>query len=461
MYARFIISGMTRDFNDVVKYPGRFNDLTFDETEGVIHKAMIYADTPAVSLEPVDEFLVVKNMSNQNVTLTFNTQMNLWLNPGTTMRSTILPGQIASFGSLDPLVTPTLTATSAAECEVILVGFPEWPDTGPDWFCDMWAVGYDSSNAKILTINHDQFGVWTQVLAHLAIPADSELHDVCGIETPAASDYWWSVGEQGTDPPVDGLFCRWNSPTSQWVESAVADDNSQYGTWGYAPDDWWSVGGYEGNSGEIWFLNGTNWVDTYSPEQEGRCFFHVHGIASDDTWAVGEGGMVYHWDGVSWTEWDSGSFPDAAKNLYGVWQQDANNVWVCGGTTTWDPGGGTGAIYHLDVTSGIWTIQPVAVSTMHCLWGFGGNDIYCGGNDNTMLHYDGAVWTAMVMPTSATFAYRGVFGCYPWAVYACGHEPGLMSARIMRWDTVSWTADWSAAIEEDLLYGIKGVHVKL
>ena len=54
MYAQFLLSGMTRDFNDMVKYPGRFNTVTYDDTEGVIHKAMIYADTPAVNLEPVD-----------------------------------------------------------------------------------------------------------------------------------------------------------------------------------------------------------------------------------------------------------------------------------------------------------------------------------------------------------------------------------------------------------------------
>jgi len=64
MYARFVISGMTRDFNDVVKYPGRFNDHTFDDTAGVIHKAMIYATPGATNLEPTDDFLVVKNMSN-------------------------------------------------------------------------------------------------------------------------------------------------------------------------------------------------------------------------------------------------------------------------------------------------------------------------------------------------------------------------------------------------------------
>ena len=462
MYARFIISGMTRDFNDMTKYPGRFNDLTYDETEGVIHKAMIYADTPAVNLEPVDTRITVKNMSTQNVTLTFNTLYNLWINPGTVMRSTIYPGQIASFSSLDPLVIPTLTSTTPAECEVILVGFPEWPDLGPRWYCDVWAVGKDTSLGKIKTINRDEFGVWTQYLAHLAIPADSRLHDVCGI-TGGSATAWWAVGEQSAEP-TDGLFCFWNSGTSQWLEVAVADDYSQYGTWGYLPNDWWSVGGEETISGEIWFWNAVTWADIYSPEQEGRCFFHVHGIASDDTWAVGEAGMVYHWDGVSWTEWGGGSFPCPEFNLFGVWQQDANNVWVCGGDTAWENAGGNGIIYHLNVTTGVWTDHtPAALAEMHGLWGFGGNDIYCVGHSNTLLHYNGAAWTAMTSPSQdPDFRWRGVFGCYPWEVFACGHDYSSFDL-VIRWDTVSWTVDYSDFNIElgDLLFGIKGTHVEL
>ena len=388
--------------------------------------------------------------------------MNLWLNPGTTMRSTIYPGQIASFSSLDAGFTPTLTSASAAECEVILVGFPEWPDTGPGWFCDIWAVGKDTSLGKIKTIRRDEYGVWTQYLAHLGIPPVSELHDVAGLEAGGATA-WWSVGDQLVEPPADGLFCGWSPGPSQWIEVAVAGDNSQYGTWGYALNDWWSVGGYEGNSGEIWFSNGVSWIADYSPEQEGRCFFHCHGIASDDTWAVGECGMVYHWDGVSWTEWDSGSFPDAAKNLFGVWQQDANNVWVCGGTTAWKGTGGTGVIYHLDVTTGVWTLSESTDDEMHGLWGFGGSDIYCVGHGDTLLHYNGAAWAAMTSPVQyANFQWRGVFGCYPWEVFACGHDDSDNDI-VIRWDTVSWAIDYQYSNVEqgDYLYGIKGVYVEL
>ena len=454
MYAQFLLSGMTRDFNDMVKYPGRFNNITYDDTEGVIHKAMIYADTPAVNLEPVDTRITVKNMSTQNVTLTFNTIMNLWINPGTTMRSTIYPGQIASFSSLDPAVTPTLTSATAAECEVILVGFPEWPDTGPGWYCDVWAVGYDLDITKAKYVHHDSTGLWTQVVAGALIPVESECHDV-GILAGGVATTGWAVGEQDAQTP-EGLFTALIA--GAWSELAVADDLAQYGTWGYAVNDFWSVGGEEGASGEIWHWDAVSWTVEY-PGDEERCFFHCHGIATDDTWAVGEAGMVYHWDGVSWTEWDSGSFPEPAKNLFGVWQQDANNVWVCGGTSVWKGVGGVGAIYHLNVTTGVWTLSHLADDDLHGLWGFGGNDIYCVGHGDTVLHYDGAAWTAMVTPQGSGFRWRGVFGCYPWSVWACGYDSEVEDA-IIHWDTVSWTTVYGAS-SDDKLYGIKGIHVDL
>lgn len=451
MYAQFLWEGMTRDFNDMVKYPGRFNSLEFDDTEGVIHK-IIYADVTPVNLEPVDQYLVVKNMSTQNVTLTFNTLFNFWINPGTELDVTILPGQIVQFTDLDYTHTPTLTSASAAECEVILIGFPEWDDFEPGFYCDVWAVGKDAGepNTLPLTVHHDSAGNWTKYINTL--PEDSWLHDVAGI---AANDYW-AVGEQATG----GLFAAWYG--SDWNEGSVFEDNPQYGVWGFAHDDYWSVGGVEGlTSGEIWHWNGSQWLDTFSPDQESRCFFHVHGIAPDDCWAVGEAGMVYHWDGISWTEWQGGSFPATLFDLYGVWQLDADNLWVCGGNTDWiSPGGVGGLIYHLHVPTDTWTLwNPSVLPTMHGLWGFGANDIYCVGNSNTVLHWDGTVWTPMLVPTDEDFQYRGVFGCYPWNVWAVGHD-GQALVAITQWDTVSWTIDW-IDYDTDLLFGIKGVPVIL
>ena len=88
----------------------------------------------------------------------------------------------------------------------------------------------------------------------------------------------------------------------------------------------------------------------------------------------------------------------AAKNLFGVWQQDANNVWVCGGTSAWKGIGGAGAIYHLDVSTGVWTLSESIAYDLHGLWGFGDSDIYCVGHGDTLLHYDGTAWAAMVSP---------------------------------------------------------------
>lgn len=447
MYVTLRPRGMTRDYHDVVKYPGRFNWVTYSETEGVIHKALIYADAAGTNLEPVDEFLVVKNMSRTlTVTLTFNTAFNAIVNPGTDMDVTILPGQMKAYPDLDPNFTPIITAPAAAECEVILVGFPEWPDFEPDWFCDMWAVGYDENAGLPLTVHFDGTA-WAFVANTL--PDTSILNDVAGISVAGAVAYW-AVGEQGQDA---GLFADYSTGSPNWIERVVANDQTQYGDWGFAVNDWWSVGGAAVGM-EIWFYNGAVWTETVIPDTDEQELYAVHGVQTADVWAVGSSSMVFHWNGVAWT---LDAQPDPAKRLYGVWAWNADDVWICGGTATWGGSGGVGAIWRR--VAGVWTLQTIPVSeTLRAIWGFSDQDIWCVGDSNMILHWDGLAWTQIASPLASTFNYRAVYGCWPWEVMAGGWEDQAV-ARIAGWDGVTWTARYASPTADDKIYGLKGTVV--
>jgi hypothetical protein len=437
---------MTRDFNDVVKYPGRFNWVTYSETEGVIHKALIYADAGGVNLEPVDQYLVVKNMSHINVTLTFNTALNAVVNPGTDMDVTILPGQMKAYPDLDPAFTPYLTSAAAAECEVILIGFPEWPDYEQDWFCDIWCVGDDTGLLPPLTVHYDgTTGIWTQDFNALA--DDSILNDVAGITGGgAAATAFWSVGDQG---PGQGIFATYSTGVPNWTEVAVVGDSTQYGTWGFAVTDFWSVGGVANE--EIWHWNGAAWSQSLAGIDE-QVLFAVHGYTPNDVWAVGHN--LYRWDSAVW---NAVATPDGAKTWFGVWAWSADDVWICGGTVGWGGSGGVGAIYRL--VGGAWVLQTIPASeTLRAIWGFSPTNIWCVGDSNNILHWDGVTWSTVVSPLNPTFNYTCVFGCYPWEVKAGGWENGGL-ARIAGWDGVSWTAEWASSTEGDYIFGLKGTAV--
>ena len=68
------------------------------------------------------------------------------------------------------------------------------------------------------------------------------------------------------------------------------------------------------------------------------------------------------------------------------------------------------------------------------------NDVFAVGAQGTILHYDGATWTAMISPT--TRFLRAVWGSSGTDVIAVGG-----GGTIVRFDGTSWTAQTSGTTE--------------
>ncbi|MDY7018536.1 MAG: hypothetical protein SU899_00440, partial [Chloroflexota bacterium] len=77
-----------------------------------------------------------------------------------------------------------------------------------------------------------------------------------------------------------------------------------------------------------------------NPLPQGNLLRDIWGTSSTDVFAVGGGGVILHYDGISWTLMNSGTTYD----LYGVWGNSSNDVFAVGDT---------GTILHYDGTS--WT----------------------------------------------------------------------------------------------------------
>ena len=70
-------------------------------------------------------------------------------------------------------------------------------------------------------------------------------------------------------------------------------------------------------------------VAAYGVVTPGR-LLSVWGRATNDVWAVGEGGAIVHWDGRVWTLSDSGTL----DTLDTVWGDSAGDTWVAGASGT-------------------------------------------------------------------------------------------------------------------------------
>lgn len=112
----------------------------------------------------------------------------------------------------------------------------------------------------------------------------------------------------------------------------------------------------------------------------------VWGTAADDVWAVGQPGVILHYDGTDWT---LNTVRDTV--LTQVWGTGPDDVYAVGHS---------GALYHYDGSS--WTKQQSGTTQDLFAVGIGPyNDLYIAGKNGTLRRRQGGSWV-----TADNNAYR-------------------------------------------------------
>lgn len=462
-----------RDWDDVQKFRGIFepytydgDPVTYDLTHRIKWAPVAAAAGAGAMLDPLHAYLAIRNMGSDPVLLNFNTQANA---PNPDFEVTILPGHWVEYVDLWMLVQPSIRVDSAlysspVECEVLQCGIWTPLEKFPEFYCDMWAVGHIPQDG-CLTKHHPEWPLAWDAVANPITDVDHWLADVAGV----AIDDYWAVGYSLTEEtPTNGLFAFWNG--TAWAEDDVESDPPMYGVWGFATDNYWAVGGLGGAPGEIWHYTvpGPDWVTDCIPEDpEGtRTFRCVHGDIHTNIIAAGDTGLICRYNGAVWSVHPP-IVEEPEVNFYGTWVSPTPNHYVCGGigagSEWWGGSGGTGWIFiEGPPFSENWQsyILPPGTPTLRAMWGFSDNDIWAVGDQGTILHYPGwpGNWTVVPEPAglNGNYDYRGVFGCYPWGVWAVGTS-GAGTNVIIHWDGIQWAIDDGPDIGEGDLLGLKGV----
>jgi hypothetical protein len=216
---------------------------------------------------------------------------------------------------------------------------------------------------------------------------------------------------------ADG-FC-WELPTPQGETLRAA--------WAAAPDDAWAVG----DGGVVLHYDGR--VFTAAETGTDRDLLAVHGSAADDVWAVGKGGVVLHFDGKAWSTTDLGPLIDASGgamtgDLDGVFAAASDAVWAVGHS------GVTAVIAHYDGEQ--WTNPVLAMPTdrvLRAVWGSSREHVWAVGDGGTILKLEGGQWSADKSPTGAALAsVHGLSDHDVWAVGAKGSA--------VHWNGTDWKA---------------------
>jgi len=136
---------------------------------------------------------------------------------------------------------------------------------------------------------------------------------------PGGSGYQLALwGFSSTDIFMAGSNFVAHYDGSSWTSSTVSGV-WMFDVWGTAPDDVYAVG----DKGVIVHWDGSAWAIVSSPCV--KALNDVWGTSQSDVFAAGEGGTVLHYDGESWETSRSGGI-----ELEGVWGSSSTDVYAVG-----------------------------------------------------------------------------------------------------------------------------------
>ncbi len=185
--------------------------------------------------------------------------------------------------------------------------------------------------------------------------------------------------------------------------------------------DRWAVG----DDGLVLHFEDSQWVtlDAGTTSNINDVFF----VSNTDGYLVGDGGLVVHFDGTVWSTLVAGTTND----LNGVWFADANTGWVVGA------GGVT-----LKYDAGVWA-EETTDNTNDLLDVFVVNstNVWACGASKTIAHYDGTAWSSESVGTKDFYSLWFVDENSGWAVGKSG--------RIFYFNGTEWVQQ-AAGTNDDL-----------
>lgn len=175
-----------------------------------------------------------------------------------------------------------------------------------------------------------------------------------------------------------------------------------------------------------------------NPLPQGNPLFAIWGSRSNNVFAVGQGGIIFRWDGHAWKPQRSGT----RNSLYGVWGLDANNIWAVGDA---------GTILKWDGSA--WSPQPSgSTSTLRGVWGSAPNNVWAAGANGQILRWDGATWTPQ--PSGTANGLNRLWGSDEKNIWAVGDK-----GTILKWNGMTWSPQPSGFPTNDLT-GVWGSDAK-
>lgn len=258
--------------------------------------------------------------------------------------------------------------------------------------------------------------------AKQTVPFSDDLNSVSGVAGGAVT----AVGNFG------GIL-RYTGTTWSLINSNGVLDNFYSVAGTTANNDRMYVGGDNG----LYQIDGTTLTRSNIPLPVSVYSVSLDG--SNVVWTSGQRGALQRFTGGSW---ETLNF---APDLLDVWTTSASNSWAVaefGYIYRWT-GGAT------------WTRQTSpSLAHLYAVWAPSSSDAFAGGDNGTMLRWNGTAWTSMTFPSTAR-----VFGL--WGSSATNVFAVTDIGEILRFNGTTWTLQTTAPGGATLLsvYGVSASEV--
>ncbi|WP_394841944.1 hypothetical protein LZC95_33320 [Pendulispora brunnea] len=248
------------------------------------------------------------------------------------------------------------------------------------------------------------------------------------------------AGPDGAWP--DGSLADGAKPPGPWTTRGICSKdawcwdhplpqgNLLKDVWAAASNDVWAVG----DGGTIVHFDGTQWSS--APSGTKADLRSIHGAGAKDMWAVASDGAIAHYDGNGWKI--ATTLEDAI--LGEVLALGPADVWVAGQTFSGAPYGRKGVLAHFDGTS--WTKVNTGISLEYyygitSMWGTSSNDLYFVSGD--VYHWNGTRAERQLLPERGSVAhtFSKIWGTAPNDVWVVGsnRDEGI----IWHYDGAAWS----------------------